>query len=128
MQWHDWIGNFCYFLLAVSYIVTNIVWLRSIAVVALALEGIYFYAGSEKPLWVGIFWAAVFVVINLVQLARIYREHLAVRLSAEDKLLHQGVFANLSAVELQRIIHIGRWCSAPKGAILTVEDKPVPRS
>ena len=126
LQWHDWIGNFCYFLLAVSYLVINIVWLRSIAVFALTLEAMYFYAASEKPLWVGIFWAAVFVAINLVQLARIYRERSAVKLGTEDKLLHQGVFANLSAVELQRIIHIGRWRKAPKGAVLTIEDKPVP--
>lgn len=126
MQWHDWIGNFCYFLLAVSYLVTNIVWLRAIAVLALTLEGIYFYAGSDKPLWIGIFWAAVFVIINVVQLARIYREQMLVKLSAEDKLLHSGVFAGLSAVQLQRIINIGKWRSVPKGTKLTVEGEAVP--
>jgi hypothetical protein len=126
MEWHDWVGNFCYFLLAVSYLVTNMVWLRAIAIVALTLEGIYFYVGSDKPLWVGIFWAFVFVLINAVQLLRIYREHSAVRLSADDKLLHLGVFSELTTVELQRLINIGRWRSMPAGTVLTEENQPVP--
>ena len=64
MSWEDWAGNFCYLLLAVSYLVTSLLWLRILAIAALGLEGIYFYFASTPPLWVGIARAAVFVGIN----------------------------------------------------------------
>lgn len=125
MDWHDWVGNFCYFLLAVSYLVTNMIWLRSVAVLALTLEAVYFYFSADKPLWVGIFWAAVFVVINLVQLAIIYRELSKVKLSDEDRLLQKGAFSGLSEIEIQRIVNIGEWRTVEKGFELTQENSKV---
>jgi hypothetical protein len=57
MEWQDWVGHFSYLMLAVSYLVTNMYWLRALAIVALGLEGVYFYFSGDAPLWVGIGWA-----------------------------------------------------------------------
>jgi hypothetical protein len=126
MDWHDWVGHFSYVLLATSYLVTQMAWLRTIAVLALALEVVYLYAGSDKPLWVGIGWALVFVAINLFQLLRMYLESRGVRLSPDARRLHQGVFSHLAEVELQRLVNIGRWMEVPKGMQLTQIGDPVP--
>ena len=68
MGWQDWAGNVCYIILAISYAVSNIYWLRSLAMVALAMEMVYFFFGAERPLWVGIGWNVVFIGTNAIQL------------------------------------------------------------
>src|ERR1700754_3157806 len=60
MSPHDLIGTASYVLLAVSYMVTNIYWLRLLAIIALTAEAIYFYMAGDSALWVGILWAGIF--------------------------------------------------------------------
>jgi CRP-like cAMP-binding protein len=124
--WQDWAGNACYLILAFSYLVTNLYWLRALAVAALGLEGVYFYFASSPPLWVGIAWAAVFVAINLVQLLRMARERIAIRLTADDRRLHGASFAEMTPVQFHRLLRIGAWRELPAGAVLTRQDEPVP--
>jgi hypothetical protein len=126
MSWQDWAANFCYLLLAGSYLVTNLYWLRVLAMLALGLEGIYFYFASTPPLWVGIGWAAVFVAINLVQLLIMTRERFAVRMSEQELLLHRGLFAQLTPVQFHRLLKIGTWREIEDGVPLTIQDRPVP--
>ena len=124
MGWEDWAGNFCYLILAVSYLVTNLLWLRILAILALGLEGVYFYFASSPPLWVGIAWAVVFVSINVVQIVLMTRERLRVRISEQDGMLHRGVFGEMTPVDFHRLLKLGTWREIPMGAKLTVKDEP----
>ncbi len=63
----DMPGHFSYILLAVSYILTNIFWLRVMAIAALAFEIVYFYF-SGGDLRTGMVWDMIFIAINLFQL------------------------------------------------------------
>jgi hypothetical protein len=126
MSWQDWAANFCYLILAASYLVSDLYWLRILAIVALGLEGVYFYFGSTPPLWVGIGWSVVFVSINLMQLTLMARERLAVRLSEREQLLHRGLFAELTVVQFHRFLKIGTWRHVQDGTVLTVKGEPVP--
>src|SRR5258706_15471743 len=92
MEWQDWGGHFSYLMLAVSHLVTNMYWLRALAIVALGLEGVFFFFSGGAPPWVGIRWAAVFVGINVVQLGIMARNHMRVRLSSEERGLHRQRF------------------------------------
>jgi CRP-like cAMP-binding protein len=125
MSWQDWAGNFCYLILAFSYLVTNIYWLRVLAIVALGLEGVYFYYGSETPLWVGIAWAAVFVGINVIQLLILTRERMSVRFSEQEETLRRGLFAGIGSVQLHRLLKNGQWQNIPAGTRLTTEGQLV---
>jgi CRP-like cAMP-binding protein len=125
MKWHDWIGNLSYILFALSYTVTNMTWLRVLAMAGLVAEGIYFYLASETPLWVGIGWALVFTAINATQLFRLLREKTSVRLSDEERKLHTGVFSVLSPVEFNRILRAGTWRPLQVDSVLTLIDQPV---
>jgi CRP-like cAMP-binding protein len=125
MKWHDWIGNLSYVLFALSYMVTNMAWLRVLAMGGLVAEGAYFYLASATPLWVGVGWALVFVAINATQLFVLLRERVSVRLSAEERRLHAGVFSVLSAVEFHRMLRAGTWRSFPAGSVLTRVGQPV---
>jgi hypothetical protein len=124
MRWEDWAGNFCYLILAVSYLVTNLFWLRILAILALGLEGIYFYFASAPPLWVGIVWAVIFVSINVVQIGLMTRDRLRVRISELEGLLHRGVFGEMTRVDFHRLLKLGNWREIPKGAKLTIEGEP----
>jgi hypothetical protein len=68
-------GHLSYVLIAVSYWMTNIFWLRVAAVVGLALEILYFLL-SGGDLRAGIGWDLVFIGINLYQLYRLVKDRL----------------------------------------------------
>ena len=125
MEWQDWVGNFSYLMLAASYLVTNMYWLRSLAIVALGLEGVYFYYSGEAPLWVGIAWAVVFVGINVAQLIILARNRLRVRLSLEESGLHQQRFAKLDRVSFDRLVRAGQWQDIAPGTVLAREGEAV---
>ncbi len=126
MGWQDWTGATCYLILAMSYLVTSMLWLRSLAVVSLALEAIYFIFAAGEPLWVGIFWSSIFVLINVVQLWRLAQERLRARLSAEEMLLHRGPFAAFTRTAFSRLLRAGAWRDLPAATLLTREGEPVP--
>ena len=126
MSWQDWVVNFCYLLLAVSYLVSDLYWLRVLAIGALGLEAVYYYFGSATPSWVGFGWATVFVSINLVQLALMTRERLAVRMSEREQWLHRRLFTELTPVQFNRFLKIGTWREVEGGTLLTVRGELVP--
>ena len=126
LSWQDWAANACYLILAVSYLVTDLYWLRLLAIVSLGLEGLYFYYGSNPPLWVGIGWAIVFVTINVVQLALLTRERLTVRLSDQEQQLYAGLFGSLTDVQFNRLLKAGHWREFEDASPLTVRGNPVP--
>src|SRR6266850_6989431 len=126
MSWEDWAANLCYAILALSYVVTNICWLRGLAILARGLEGIYFYFGSTPPLWVGIVWALIFVAINIVQLILMARERLSVRMNEHERSLHANLFEGMTCVAFHRLLKSGAWRHCEGGNVLTVEGQPVP--
>jgi len=125
MGWQDWAGNICYLILALSYAVSNIYWLRCLAIVALALEMVYFFFGAASPLWVGIGWNIVFIGTNVLALGLLLRERLRVRLSEQDRLLHGGLFGELTSVDFNRLLKAGLWRDVPEGTVLARETAPI---
>lgn len=125
MAWQDWVGNLCYALLAASYLVTNMYWLRALAIVALGLEGVYFYFSADSQLWVGIGWAVVFVSINIVQLAILTRNRLRVRLSDEEQALYGARFSRLDPVAFNSLARSGHWQDLAPESVLAREGHPV---
>jgi hypothetical protein len=125
MGWQDWAGNVCYMILAISYAVSNIYWLRGLAIVALAMEMIYFFFGADRPLWVGIGWNIVFIGTNAIQLALLTRERMRVRFSDQERLLHGGLFRELTPVDFNRLLKAGKWRDVPEGTELARENAPI---
>lgn len=73
LSWGDAAGHISYLIIAVSYWLTNIYWLRVTAVIGLCLEIAYFVLVSGVTLYTGIGWDLVFIAINLVHLLRLTR-------------------------------------------------------
>jgi hypothetical protein len=125
MSPHDLVGNASYVLLAASYLVINIYWLRVLAIFALTMEAVYFYMVGDSQLWVGILWAGIFNLINIVQLVILTRARLKVRMSEEEITLHASIFGELEKVDFSRILAVCSFAELPEDMVLTRQGSPV---
>lgn len=93
----------------------DILILRAVAV-ASGLVGIaYNYFIPFGPLWLVIFWLAVFIIINGFRIVGIIVEHRAIDLSDEERELHETVFQGFSPVEFMKLMRAGEWITTEGG-------------
>lgn len=126
LPWGDGAGHISYFIIAISYWLTNIYWLRLTAVVGLCFEIAYFVLISGSALYTGIAWDAIFIAINLFHLLRLTRERMRVRLAADDRDLLRSLFDGLDDAQIGMLLNSASWHKAPEGEQLTIEGAPVP--
>ena len=126
LPWGDAAGHISYLIIAVSYWLTNIYWLRVTAVIGLCFEIAYFVLVSGGALYTGIGWDAIFIAINLVHLARLTRERMRLRLASDDRDLLRALFDGLDDAQIGMLLNSASWHKAEVGEQLTVEGAPVP--
>jgi hypothetical protein len=122
--WADVPGHVSYVLIAISYYLTNIYWLRVTAVLGLSLEIVYFQM-SGGALHAGIGWDVVFIAINAYQIYWLVAEGRKFKRMEHAHLLRQGVFAGFSDTQLSRLVTAGAWRVLEHGTMLTREGDPV---
>ena len=124
ISWPDVPGHVSYVLIAISYWMTNVFWLRVIAVVGLVFEILYFrmYGGAMHT---GIGWDIIFIIINLYQIIRLIADQHRLRYMKELHLLSQGAFASLTREQLAQLVKVGSWRTLEPGAQVTCEGEPV---
>jgi hypothetical protein len=127
MLWSDVPGHVSYAVVALSYWLTNIFWLRVTAVIGLALEIVYFRMAGGGGLHVGIAWDVVFILINLWQIYRLVAQRRSLASLAEVNLLRQGAFSGLDSSRLAQLLKVGTWQDFAPGLRLTAEGQPVDR-
>ena len=121
---NEWFGHLAYACLAASYFMTNIFWLRVLAVVSMLLELAYFnYAGGD--LTTGMSWNAVFVAINLYQLFWLLRDRLMLQLPEHDGPVLRSALTGLDDAQIARLLKAAHWKTVAKGKTLTTQHKPV---
>jgi hypothetical protein len=115
IPWSDVPGHVSYVLIALSYWMTNVFWLRVIAVVGLVFEILYFRM-SGGAMHTGIGWDIIFIIINLYQIIRLIADQHRLRYMKELHLLSQGAFASLSREQLAQLVKVGSWRTLEPGA------------
>lgn len=108
-------------LYVVSYLVTDILWLRALAVLG-GFSSLTWTLTAPAPSVTFIGWTLVYNTINLVQIARLWRERRPVRLTAEEQMLYAAAFRALTPREFQRLLAAGRWHEAPAKEVLIAQD------
>jgi CRP-like cAMP-binding protein len=116
--------HFSNVLMLLSYSVRNILWLRWFAVSA-AITVIPYYFYRQEILWPPILWAAVFLCINLFQIARIYAERRPVRFSPDEQTLYDMGFHSLAPRDFISLVLAGEWRDAQPGEQPLTEGQPV---
>src|SRR6476620_309465 len=123
-SFNNWFDHFSYLLIAISYWLTDIFWLRLVAVVGLSFEILYFWH-SGGDLRTGIGWDLIFIIINAYQLYRLLRDRLSLRLPEADRHLLRSVFIGLDDAQIARLLAAGAFCDLADGTTLAVEDEPL---
>lgn len=126
LPWGDAAGHASYVIIAISYWLTNIYWLRVTAIIGLGFEIAYFVIVGGDALYTGIAWGAVFIAINLFHLLRLTRERLRVRLATDDRDLLRTLFEGLDDAQIGMLLNSASWHKAPAGEQLTTQGAPVP--
>lgn len=119
---NNWPGHLSYILIALSYWLTEIFWLRVVAVVGLSLEIVYFLM-SGGDLRTGIGWDVVFIAINLYHLYRLMQDRLSLRLPEKDRELLRKVLTGLDDAKIARLLGAGALCDLPVGTMLAEENQ-----
>jgi hypothetical protein len=119
-------GHVSYLLIAISYWLTDIFWLRVVAVVGLSLEILYFWH-SGGDLRTGMGWDLIFIAINLYQLYRLVKDRLSLRLPEADRDLLRSVFTGLDDAQIARLLIAGEFCDFAGGTPLTEENEALER-
>ena len=115
-------GHLSYVLIAVSYWMTNIFWLRLVAVIGLSLEIVYFLL-SGGDLRAGIGWDIVFIAINFYQIHRLVTDRLSLRLPVDDRELLRGVLSGLDDAQIARLLAASTFTDIPAGTVLAQENQ-----
>jgi hypothetical protein len=120
VSWSDVPGHVSYVLIALSYWMTNVFWLRIIAVIGLVFE-IFYFRMSSGDMHTGIGWDAIFIIINLYQIFRLVYDERRLRYMKELHLLSQGAFASLTREQLAQLVKVGSWRTLEPGTQVTRE-------
>jgi Cyclic nucleotide-binding domain len=119
-------GHISYLLIAISYWLTDIFWLRVVAVVGLSLEILYFWH-SGGDLRTGMGWDLIFIAINLYQLYRLVKDRLSLRLPEADRDLLRSVFIGLEDSQIARLLIAGEFSDFADGTTLAEENEALER-
>jgi hypothetical protein len=120
----DLIEHLSYVLIAVSYFLTRMFWLRVMAMLGLTLEIVYFSV-TRQSLTLGLPWDVAFILINIYELALLWREKVQSRLPAEDAFMLRRSFEGLDDVQIAKLLRAADWRNCQPGDVITRQDAPV---
>jgi CRP-like cAMP-binding protein len=117
-------AHLSYIVIAISYFLTNVFWLRVAAVMGLFLEILYFrLTGTNSS--AGVPWDSIFIMINLYQLIWLVRDRLNARLPEKDASMLRQSFSGLDDSQIAKMLRAADWKDYVQGDVLTRQDAPV---
>jgi hypothetical protein len=114
-------GHLAFGLIAFSFLVKDILWLRLVSILASTFSVFYNYTIPLQPMWLAINWNIVFVLVNLYHIAVIIYEKRPISMAPKDKELYETLFKELSPVEYLKITKIANWKKFKAGDTLIRE-------
>ena len=112
-------GHLAFGLIAFSFLVKDILWLRIVSIVASLFSVFYNWVIPVEPMWIPIGWNFVFVALNLYHIAIIVYEKRPVHMSPKHKELYETMFKNMTPVEFLKITKIADWIQFKSGELIT---------
>jgi len=119
-------GHLAFGLIAFSFLVKDIFWLRVVSILASLFSVFYNWVIPNEPMWLAINWNFVFITLNLYHIAVIIYEKRPIKMNPKDRELYETMFSKLSPVEYLKISKVAQWETFKKGQSLIVQGMPVP--
>ncbi len=107
-----------------GFLFRNQLILRTLIIVGDIVYLLYFYFAPDVPLWGGIFWSAMFMLVNAAMVAAILSDRMHFRLSRTEKRLFD-LLKELSPGQFRKLLTLAREQTAVSHLAITVEDKPL---
>ena len=117
------IGNLTFILVAFSFLVKDIIWLRLLSISASLLSITYNLNAATTPLWVPINWNLIFLSLNFYHIFKIINGKRKILLNSIEQELYQLSFRDLNIMEFAKLIRMGKWRDADSGTVLVKEDQ-----
>lgn len=117
----DLAGHIAFGLIALSFVVTRILWLRAISVVASVAAILYNYIAPDRPLWLVIGWNVVFILVNGWQIFKLLRERRPIAFAEDEQSLYDLVFSNLKPAKFKSVLDAGHWTDYQQGELILEE-------
>ena len=121
----DVFGHISFVIIALSFVMRDIVWLRIVSIVGSIFSIIFNYFIPGGPIWIVIGWSAVFILIHAYNLWVSVQERQAVSFSPEEKEIFETVFQGFSGVEFMKLLRTGEWREVSKNELIVQEGKHV---
>ena len=102
-------GHLAFGLIAFSFLVKDILWLRVVSILASLFSVFYNYTIPADPMWLAINWNIVFILVNLYHVAVIVYEKRPIKMAPKDKELYETLFSEMTPVEFLKITKIAEW-------------------
>tara|TARA_B100000287_G_C20511372_1_gene733161 strand:- start:307 stop:963 length:657 start_codon:yes stop_codon:yes gene_type:complete len=119
-------GHLAFGLIAFSFLVKDILWLRILSVLASLFSVLYNYFIPIEPMWLPIGWNLVFVAVNLYHIGVIIYEKRPIKMAPKDKELYETLFKDMTPVEYLKISKVAEWKQFLCGERITRQGSPVP--
>ena len=118
-------GHLAFGLIAFSFLVKDILWLRVVSILASLFSVFYNWVIRVEPMWIAIHWNFVFIALNLYHIAVIIYEKRPVHMNPKDKELYETLFKDLSPVEYLKISKVAEWKTYKSGEKIIRQGTPV---
>ncbi|MBS2018053.1 MAG: cyclic nucleotide-binding domain-containing protein [Deltaproteobacteria bacterium] len=115
------IANAIYLL---AFMVKDMMWLRILSITG-GTFAIATYALRSPPMYDAAGWDALFVAINMVQIARLLAERRPITLDANEQRLYELVFRSLRQRDYKKLVALGRWETFDAGETVVEKGKPL---
>ena len=119
-------GHLAFGLIAFSFLVKDIFWLRIVSIAASLFSVFYNYTIPVEPMWLAINWNFVFIVVNVYHIGVILYEKRAVKMDEKDEELYQTLFKEMTPVEYLKISRAAEWVTLKSGQRIITQGMPVP--
>ncbi len=118
-------GHLAFGLIAFSFLVKDILWLRVVSILASLFSVFYNWVIPLEPMWIAIHWNFIFIALNLYHIAVIIYEKRPVHMNPKDKELYETLFKDLSPVEYLKISKVAEWKTYSCGEKIIRQNTPV---
>ncbi|MCO4754216.1 MAG: cyclic nucleotide-binding domain-containing protein [Bacteriovoracaceae bacterium] len=103
------LGNLSYMLVACSFMVRDMLWLRGLSIMASCCGIFYSSTVAKTPLWTPIVWSCVFIGLNVYHISRLILENRGITFTDKEQELYQTCFSTLSPLEFKKLNDIAEW-------------------
>jgi hypothetical protein len=119
-------GHLAFGLIAFSFLVKDIFWLRIVSIAASLFSVFYNFYIPVEPMWLAINWNFIFIAVNLYHIAVILYEKREVKMDDKNQELYDTLFKEMTPVEYLKISRAAKWELVKSGQRIITQGMPVP--